>query len=136
MRAKALILLIVFLLNTVVGFSCAIHMTHRDHGEADAHLSDHALFVTAPHEHTSQELIITANDPCCQGAVNNFVSQAKQVPASNPVLLLAPFVLISKPIDFYLSPVSSLRLSKFQIKDKRRRPPERDIRTTIQSFLI
>ena len=136
MRAKALILLTVFLLNTLAGFSCALHMSHRQHTETAAHSEHHEHFSMVVHEKNTSDPVFLAKDFCCQGAVNNFISQAKQVPATNLLLVLAPFIYISKPIDVFLIPVTDLGLSKLTIKTGRRWPPPRDIRTAIQSFLI
>ncbi|MEB0262813.1 MULTISPECIES: hypothetical protein [unclassified Mucilaginibacter] len=136
MKCKALILLFVFLLNTVAGFSCALHMAHQEHNEVKGHHGHQHAIESAVHQHTANKIILSPNDPCCQGAVNNFISQAKQIPASNTTVLIPPFFFISHPIDFFLNPVTDVCLTQLKVTDERRRPPDTDIRVSIQSFLI
>lgn len=132
MKGKALILLFVFLLNTVTGFGCAIHMEGQGgHGDAGHDKHQHGS-----HHHSAFTKILSQNDPCCQGAVNNFISQAKQVPVSNSILLVPSFFLLSHPIDYFVGRVTEVSLAKLRVIPKRQRPPDKDIRISLQSFLI
>lgn len=136
MKGKALILLFVFLLNTVAGFSCAIHMEHQDgHGNAGHHEHQHVT-GSGSYDHSASKKILSQNDPCCQGAVNNFISQAKQVPVSHSPLLVTSFILLSHPVDFFLGRVTEVSLTKLRVIPRRQRPPDKDIRISLQSFLI
>ncbi|MBD1395091.1 hypothetical protein IDJ76_18445 [Mucilaginibacter sp. ZB1P21] len=136
MKGKALILLFVFLLNTVAGFSCALHMAHQEHREVKDHHGHRHAIGSAVHQHTANKTLVLPNDPCCQGAVNNFISQAKQIPAGNTTVVIPTFFFISHPIDFFLNPVTDMCLPQLKVTDERRRPPDTDIRVSIQSFLI
>lgn len=143
MKAKALILLFVFLLNTVAGFGCAIHMAHKgdhevaEHHEVAGHHEHQHTAVSTSHEAiASQATTVSTSESCCQGSINNFISQAKQLPVSNSILLIAPFIYVSHPIDSFLNPVTELHITKLKVIDERKRPPDRDIRIALKSFLI
>jgi ABC-type nickel/cobalt efflux system permease component RcnA len=139
MKSKALLLLLIFLLNTVVGFSCALRMSHHEHDEAaEHHEHHHAASVIVHHDqqHLPDETSISKNDPCCQGAVNNFVSLAKLVPQSGKIIIQSPIVYIGS-----YSPFSSITLPGVKsvhqtFIDERQWPPTKNIRITIQSFQI
>jgi hypothetical protein len=137
MKSKALLLLFIFLLNTVVGFSCALRMCHDDHQEASEHHGHHHTATVLVHQQfTPGETTVSPNDPCCQGAVNNFISLAKLVPSSGHILLQAPFAYINSSFQSALVVLPVIKLERPIVIDERQRPPNDDIRITIQSLLI
>lgn len=136
MKGKALILLVVFLLNTVTGFCCALHMMHEDHHELTGHHEHRHTTGSVTHDQIARSAIQSPSEPCCQGAVNNFTSLAKQVPAGNHLLPLASFTFLSKPIDFFLISTTNLYVAKLKVTREKKRPPDKDIRVAIRSFLI
>lgn len=132
-------MLFIFLLNTVTGFSCALHMSHQEHDEAteNHHEHRHHIAKLIVHQHpVINGTFVGKNDPCCQGAINNFVSLAKLVPQSGHVVLQAPFAYIASCFQFSLKPLPDVRLSQLISVDERQRPPTNDIRIAIQSFQI
>ena len=137
MKSKALLLLFIFLLNTVAGFSCALRMSHKEHNEAaENHDHHHANIVRVHHHSAAVETAVAANDPCCQGAVNNFISLAKLVPSSGHVLPQGPFAYIHTWFQFALAPLPDIKTVRELVIDERQRPPTGDIRIAIRSLLI
>ncbi|WP_394772404.1 hypothetical protein [Mucilaginibacter sp.] len=137
MKSKALLLLFIFLLNTIAGFSCALRMSHDEHQEAAEHHSHHhATTVFAHDQFIPGEITVSPNDPCCQGAVNNFISLAKLIPSSGHILLQAPFAYINSSFQCALAVLPGIKLARPIVIDERQRPPNNDIRITIQSLLI
>ncbi len=149
MKGKALLLLFIFLLNTVTGFACALHMSIREHEEATEHHHEGDEATEHHHEVHQQESLfsvhpqlvlngtyITKDDPCCQGTVNNFNALAKVAPQSGHVILLAPFTYIDTYYRFFLNPVPDTKLKQSASVGERRRPPTHPIRIAIQSFQI
>jgi hypothetical protein len=130
MKSKALILLSIFLLNIAVGFSCALHMLHHEHHHGNA------VIVHHHEQHLPDETTISKNDPCCQGAVNNFVSLAKLVPQSGKVIIHTPIAYIGSYHPFSLITPPGVKSVHQTFIDERQRPPTTDIRIQIQSFLI
>ncbi len=132
-------MLFIFLLNTVTGFSCALYMSHKDHDEANEHHYEHHQHAVKPsvhHHPLAAGTNVGKTEPCCQGAVNNFISLAKLVPQSGHVILNASFVYINFYYRFFLTPLSIVKLNQLILISKRQRPPTDDIRTTIHSFQI
>lgn len=137
MKSKALLLLFIFLLNTVVGFSCALRMSHDDHEKAPEHHGHHHnTAVLAHHQIPLGNTTVSADAPCCQGAVNNFISLAKLVPSSGHILLQAPFAYVNYSFQSALAVLPVIKLGRLIVIDERQRPPNDDIRITIQSLLI
>ena len=120
----------------MVGFSCALHMSHKDHDEATEHHNHGRLNSNHPKNSNSSANYIGRDEPCCQGAVNNFVSLAKLVPQSGKVIIRVPLIFIGS---YYQLPLitSPGVITRRQISvDERQRPPTPDIRIVIQSFQI
>ncbi|MEO7212005.1 MAG: hypothetical protein ABIX36_04345 [Mucilaginibacter sp.] len=158
MKSKALLLLFIFLLNTVTGFACALRMSIHEqeetteHHDTSAEVTDHHHngdeATEHHHEHRKlsqllahEEPLFTGtamanNDPCCQGAVNNFNTLAKVTPQSSHIILLAPFTYIGTYHQFFLKLVSVSLTNQFVSIDGRRRPPTYPIRIALQSFQI
>lgn len=149
MKSKALLLLFIFLLNTVTGFACALRMAGHEHEEATA--QHHEGNEGAEHHHERHQQVfqrsnhlqlilngtyVSEDDLCCQGAVNSFNALAKVVPQTSHVILLAPFTWIGTNYQFLLKPVSVNHVNQLLPLDERRRPPTHPIRIIIQSFQI
>lgn len=116
MKSKALFLLIAFLLNTAVGFGCAIQM------DANGHHHHHN------HHHQG--------DNCCKTTVNNLVTQAKVVPETAKVLVQVPALLSGFAYDFSSISFTTIDAGPLSFADHHHHPPIKDIRVAIQSFQI
>ena len=100
-RVKAIVLLMVFSLNTVAGFACSVgvdmgyNTKHHEHGT-----SGHAAKHNHTHKHHHVHKPITGiqlkaiKDDCCSGQVVDFNKLEKSVP-NNDFLLQAPSFEIS-----------------------------------------
>ncbi|SDG12214.1 hypothetical protein [Mucilaginibacter gossypii] len=158
MKSKALLLLFIFLLNTVTGFACALRMSTHEHDEATEHHHDgnggkeqhHDETTEHHHEHGGREIqaavtdqlllynqtSIAQNDPCCQNAVNSFNTLAKVTPQSAQIILLPLFSYLSTYYQFFFKPVTLTQTVPLVLVDGRRRPPPYSIRVALQSFQI
>ncbi len=141
---KAAFLMIVFSLNTLIGFSCAIGMdmgfniNHHHDKEQTASMQMHSSVENHSHDeainnhHSSKE----GKDNCCNGGVLKFNQLDKSFPGSfnniNPVFLTT---FLSS---FYNSGVlfQSLETSAIKYFVRSYHPPIPDIRVAIQSFQI
>lgn len=143
-RFKATLLLTVFLLNTVVGFVCAVGLDmgfnsihHHEHDEAavaETKGSHHHADIDHDHHHHHQK---KEKDNCCNDNVIKLVETDKS---------------LSPALDFSIHPAISIVfvstfhnidvLTSFQAKVNSRycvrsyHPPIPDIRIAIQSFQI
>ncbi len=137
MKSKAILLLCVFLLNTVIGFGCALHMSHPEQQEAAEH-HQHEGPSCAVHEHsiTASGPIVEQNDACCQGAVNHFVSLAKLLPQPGKSIIQVPVVYIDSYYQFSSVCVPMGKLLHQIPIDVPQRPPTPNIRIVIRSFQI
>lgn len=129
MKSKAIFLLVIFLLNTVVGFGCALAMeaNHHDHHHAGGH------------EHKTTPISgqnFTKEDPCCKTLVNDLVTQSKLVPEISKVQVVSPVLWLTSHSYSLLIPVTDVELGRGAYADHRERPPNKDIRIVIQSFQI
>lgn len=135
MKSKAIFLLVIFLLNTLVGFGCALGMeasthTHKGH--------DHGHHHATTHEHNTTPvsgLKFSQEDPCCKTLVNDLVTQSKLVPESGKVILLP---LMWLPVYSYALSVPPVDIEQLQNvpATQSERPPNPDIRILIQSFQL
>lgn len=147
MKAKALLLLIVFLLNTVVGFACAIkNNLHEDSGENTAGERDHHQPHHLSFEDYHVKSFVIANnngvsiqggdETCCQNSSNQFNSLTKETPRNCKVLFKAHelaifyrYISISQAYNRFLFPVlNALKVCQW--------PPSTNTRIAIQSFQI
>jgi hypothetical protein len=149
MKKKALFLLTVFLLNMLVGFSCALHRD-TDHekiheGEPNAgsyehHSGEHYLSENHSGGQNKVSTVDAASflpqdSPCCQDSMNKFSSLAKDTPRQHPNIKPLTFPLpnqhyfYDRPL-FENSPWSS---NSLVVKE---RPPTISLRIVIQSFQI
>ena len=149
-QLKAAILLIVFSLNTIIGFACAVgldmgfnshhheeevteaavHMhadgkKHLHHNEADHH-SDK---VKAHHEKSDK-------DNCCNGPVTKIAQQDKTIASS--INIISPVFFTALISSFYNvdALLSNGVDSHIKYLTRRHHPPIPDIRLAIQSFQI
>lgn len=144
---KAVFLLIVFLLNTVVGFACSVGMGmgavkahhhdareskedhHHHKGEHDHHTSK------GDHHHSSKEK--ETNGDCCTDQVQKIEKTDKLSPPLVEFSTYQPFYTLIFP-DYVLleAAVSSLYTlgPKYFVRDEH--PPIPDIRIALQSFQI
>jgi len=152
---KALILLLVFSLNTVVGFACAVGMDmgfntqHHENTDAITHQHEEG---TPPHHHDKtsgshhhsdadnhhQQPIDKSDskDNCCNDSVLQFAKLDKTV--TNAVKVNFNNTLFVALIHvFYLSDIlSSSQVAKHLPAVRWCFPPPPDIRVSIQSFQI
>jgi hypothetical protein len=143
MKSKALFLLIVFLLNSVAGFSCAVHMDM----EGTAKSMHHEESSQAPHHHHPMQMMTAQSpksdgplftskaDSCCQEMTNNFAALAKLVPQTEKINIQVSFIAAGFYYDFRDMPTYDVEIP-FNYLIPQKRPPTRDIRLTIRSFQI
>ena len=141
MKSKAIFLLVVFLLNTAVGFGCALHMSHSEDHEAhhDGHKHhEHGSHHSAikPNLPANKVSIVDKDAPCCQGAVNNFISIAKQLPQTVKADFAYPVADLVTSHCFSFKALISNASKQRIVVNQRQRPPTSDIRIYIQSFQI
>jgi len=146
MKSKAIFLLVIFLLNTVVGFGCAFAMEENHDNENHSHTKaaihehkDHQHNHAEDHEHQPSPipgLDFSKEDPCCKKLVNELTIQSKLIPESAKVLVVLPVVWLANYTYALLVPVSTIEPDQSVYVDHRYRPPNEDIRISIQSFQI
>lgn len=146
MKSKAIFLLVIFLLNTVVGFGCALGMEgdHNDenhsHPESAHHVhKDQNHHHSGVHEHKTTPISgqnFSKEDPCCTTLVNDLVTQSKLVPENGKVQVVLPIMWLPDYSYALLIPVTDVELDQSLYVHHRERPPNEDIRIVIQSFQI
>lgn len=151
-RVKAAFLLLLFSLNTVVGFACAVGLdmdfnsshhqeektvlTYKDvsaHQHSKVHSHDEQDNPAAKDHHSSEE----SKDNCCTDEAAKFAKVDKLTPQSiyfsiNPILFTA-FLSTFYHFDVFASD-SPIPNNKFFVRTHH--PPIPDIRVAIQSFQI
>jgi hypothetical protein len=152
-QLKAAFLMIVFSLNTIIGFACAVgidmgfntsHHHDEDSTEAPVHVHAdgkkhiHHNEVTKHHHEADNDQHKSKNgkDDCCKDKVMQFSQLDKSVPRSlsviNPIFFLT-FVSIFYNIEI-LFPFQASPNIKYFVRSHH--PPIPDIRIAIQSFQI
>ena len=152
LQLKAAFLLIVFSLNTIIGFACAVGLdmgfnsNHHEkevtdipiHVHADGKQHHHHNEVKNPHEEADNNFNKTTNDEdnCCHDKVTQIAQQDKAI---------APPICITNPT-FFTAFISSFYYIEIQLSTgadshikyfvQRHHPPIPDIRIAIQSFQI
>ncbi|MEO6541311.1 MAG: hypothetical protein ABIN74_09985 [Ferruginibacter sp.] len=140
---KAAFLLVVFALNTVVGFACAVGVdmsfNTSHHEDEETAIAVHVHADGKKHHHEEAEHKQTDNnkkDHCCNHKVLQLFKTDKAVPQSAKLIspvFSAAFVPVYYTINIsYSSQVSSFR--KYYVRGHH--PPIPDIRIAIQSFQI
>ena len=147
-RVKAAFLLIVFALNTMVGFACALGMDmgfnahHHDEEETKSAVHIHADGMKHVHHeeavnhekanhHSGDE-----NDDCCHNKVTKIAQADKALPQS--LSLVHPLFFTAFVSAFYNSDILTTSSAAKDIKHFVRsyHPPIPNIRIAIQSFQI
>ena len=144
-RFTALILFLVFSLNTVLGFACAMGMglTTSHHDDAATEVSDHVDADGKKHQHHKEanrqhhdKKNTSKKDDCCNDKVIKFQSLDKNLNQNTKTGIEAPvFVAI---ISTFLA-IDGFKIVKThppKYKDRFFYPPTPDIRIAIQSFQI
>lgn len=153
-QLKAAFLLLVFSVNTIIGFACSIGLDigfnsthHHDEETAIAEKEMHRHHHGAPHHHAEADNHHKASDNhhnskegkdnCCNDKVTKFSQLDKAVPQSlsaavNPTFLTA-FISSFYGIDILSSSKLTTRIKPFV---RWRHPTIPDIRIAIQSFQI
>ena len=143
-QLKAAFLLIVFSLNTVIGFACAVGLdigfNHKHHHEKD----ETTLQKTSHHhdktyhynEADNNYKLKGGKDNCCNSQVIKFTLLDKAVPqalnAVNPIFLIAFFSSYYSIDILYTSYLG--KSTKYFVRSHH--PPITNIRIAIQSFQI
>jgi len=142
-QLKAAFLLIVFSLNTVIGFACAVGL---DMGFNSHHHEESAIEVTENHHHNKSHHHDEADihhhqtnnnkDNCCNDEVMKFQQVDKAIASS--VTLVSPIFFTSFLASFYNIDIfsSKNRTSDIKYFVRSHHPPIPDIRIAIQSFQI
>jgi hypothetical protein len=152
-KIRALLLLMVFSLNTVTGFACSIGLNmgynskHHDHQAVKPHNDSKPHSHGALHKHKHKQSHGAASgarfnnvkygDDCCANDVTSFIKLDKLVAANN-LLLQTPIFLLAFTSSYFANIGSTETPLKRKFPHLRRwRPPnDTDIRIAIQSFQI
>lgn len=152
-KIRAFLLLMVFSLNTVVGFACSIgvdmgyntkHHEHQElkphsHGKPHAHDAAHQHKHKHSHGASGAKVNTLKNaDDCCANDVTSFIKLDKSV-VSNNLLLQTPIFLLAFTSSYFSANVSNVENSirgKFPYLRRWRSSNDTDIRIAIQSFQI
>lgn len=146
---KAVFLLVVFLLNTVIGFACTVgleedhhlhnapatHLHKHDHGGSDHHhsKSEHHHDDLAADHHSAKK----DKENCCKDEVTKLLKEDK-LAAAKSAANLQPVVFITVPVSFYQFDALALSIfapsTRYFVRSYH--PPIEDIRISIQSFQI
>ncbi|WP_316753247.1 HYC_CC_PP family protein [Pedobacter gandavensis] len=146
---KAVFLLVVFLLNTVVGFACAVTMqngtpqqeqhateSHKHTGHDHAN-HDHSKSADAHHDLTDHHTTKKDKDECCKDEVTKLLKEDKVSP-SKITFSIQPVTFFALLPTYYQ--LNALASSVYQPNTKyfvrSYHPPTWDIRISIQSFQI
>lgn len=148
-QLKAAFLIIVFSLNTIIGFSCAVGM---DMGFNSKHHQEEEGLETMTHSHTPgnshhaakahQEKTCNTHNPngkkdnCCNNEVLKFSQLDKSVPGT--LNIVAPVFFTAFISSFYNINLafSSVKSANTRFFARSHHPPIPDIRIAIQSFQI
>ncbi len=150
-QLKAAFLLIVFSLNTIIGFACAIgfdmgfNSSHHEeeitdipiHVHADGKQHQHPNEVKSHHEEADNHLQKTSNDEdnCCHDKVTQIAQQDKIITPS--ISIISPVFFTTFIASFYtINLLNSLIDSHIRYFIRSHHPPIPDIRIAIQSFQI
>lgn len=107
------------MLNSIAGFSCALHMATG----CGAH----------SHMHTKSYV---KEDLCCKALMGANIIEGKLIPEANKALLQLPAIGVEKYAAHSLIFVVHTGTDHNEFTDHWFWPPKRDIRITIQSFQI
>ena len=151
-QIKAVVLLIVFSLNTIIGFACAVGLdmgfnsNHHEeevtdilmHIHADGKRHRHQNEVKSHHEDANNHLHKTTKeeDNCCHDRATKIAQQDKAITQS--INIVSPVFFTASIAGFYISGVllSAGVDSHIKYFVRSHHPPIPDIRIAIQSFQI
>ncbi|WP_316815755.1 hypothetical protein [Pedobacter nyackensis] len=142
MKSKAVFLLVTFLLNTIVGFACALAMVVNDdenHSVAESAYHVHHDHQNSNHKHNKTNIFDqnpSNEDHCCQSLSTSFVTQSKLVPEIGKVSVVLPVLWLLESSYAFLFYETSVKSAQGVCIDHRDRPPNQDIRIIIKSFQI
>lgn len=135
-QLKAAFLLIVFSLNTVIGFACAVGL---DMG-FNSHHHEESAIETPGIQHRDGDVHhhnkANEKDNCCNDEVIKFQKVDKALASS--IIIDSPVFFTLFPASFYSIDIlsSNNRISEIKYFVRRHHPAIPDIRIAIQSFLI
>lgn len=144
MKGKALFLLVIFLLHTVVGLACSLHLgtdlrptsTKGHEHDSHVHSSDHHHPAAQSDHHQGNLEPTEPADVCCQDEVEELNLLAKSLSAVGKIDLKAPVYLLLSSF-YYAFDQLAIEHSKTTFFITDRKPPSSvDIRVSISSFLI
>ncbi len=136
-QLKAAFLLIVFSLNIVIGFACAVGL---DMGFNSHHHEESAIETADIHHHDEADVhhhqTNNDKDNCCNDGVMKFQQVDKALTSS--MTLISPVFFTSFLASFYNIDIISSRnrISTIKYFVRSHHPPIPDIRIAIQSFQI
>ncbi len=141
MKSKAVFLLVIFLLHTIVGFGCVISMETHKHGinhnhPETAHSMHHHVQL---HQHQAgavSDLRYAEQDLCCKVLVNDLVTQSKLLPEAGKAELVLPVMWL--PDYAYVLPIRAAEGTLMRVvgAGTRAHVANQDIRIRIRSFQI
>jgi hypothetical protein len=141
-QLKAAVLLIVFSLNTVIGFACAMGLDmgfNSHHHEGNA-IENESIHHDKSHQHNEADIhhhqSNNEKDNCCNDGVMKFQKVDKAIPISS--INVAPLVFFTAFLTsfYHIDILSSNRISTIKYFVRSHHPPIPDIRIAIQSFQI
>lgn len=139
---KAAFLLVVFLLNTVIGFACAVSIhnvtPHEEQQASEPHKHhDHSKLTEVHHDLTDHHTTKNHKDQCCKDEVTKLLKEAKVSPSKMSLSIQPTTFFAILPTYCKLDALAS---SLYQLNTKyfvrSYHPPIQDIRICIQSFQI
>ena len=141
-KIRALVLLTIFSLNTVLGFACSVGVDmgynthHHAHGEKHSHKQDHK------HNHLNSISVkftdASSKDDCCSNDVTRFSLLDKSVAANN-LLIEAPVFILPFTSTFLSQSINESGLavnSRFQFVRRSSFLNDTDIQMAIRRFQI
>ena len=142
-QLKAALLLIVFSLNTIIGFACAVGINmgfnSHHHNEEATEIAVHVHADGKKHEHHNKghhHKTKDEKDNCCNDKVTKFSQLDKSVPISATditTIFFTTFISTFFNIDILFSSQQNVSIKYFV---RSHHPPIQDIRIAIQSFQI
>jgi len=146
-KFRAIFLLMVFSLNTIVGFACSLgvdmgyNTKHHSH-ESHSHNKPHVHKDGHKHQHTHKIVLGTklksTSDDCCSNNVTSF-AQLEKVVAYNNLLPQVPFIILDTHNTTLLLSLEEVELavnSRFQAVRRSCFLNDTDLQTAIRRFQI
>ena len=142
-QIKAALLLLIFSLNTLVGFACVMGADmwfdshHHEEEVTDVQESSHHHNKSQHHDESGNQKSKNGNDNCCNDKVIKFDQDDKAVPPSSNTgigpVFVTTFIFSFCDMDVLYS---SLHIQDSKYFARNYHPPIPDIRIAIQSFQI